>query len=190
MRKIIILSVVISLLLMSFTTTKRKILFVGDSLTCFNRGWQSQVAKTLNKDYNKVAKVGKKTDWMLINLKKHLSNNSRKYDAIFIYGGINDAYSGSSKKTINNLQKMIDLCNKYNIKPILIIGYNPLNVAKGKIKLRNKYINLQHEMMLLKNCEIIKVDNDINHTDTPDGIHLKMSGHNKFSKFILKNLET
>lgn len=175
--------------LMSFTTTNKKILFVGDSLTCFNGGWQTQVSKGLGKDYGRVARVGKTTEWMLSNLKRHLISNNEKYDTVFIYGGINDAYSGQSKNTIINLQKMIDLCNHYNITPVIVVGYNPLKVAKGRTKLRNKYIILQEQMLCLKDCKIIPIENTINRNDTPDGIHLKMSGHKKFSKFVLENLE-
>jgi lysophospholipase L1-like esterase len=186
MRKLLLLLLIG---LTSFTTTNKKILFVGDSLSCYNGGWQTQVAKGLGKDYNRVAKVGKRTDWMLSNLKKHLINNSDKYDTVFIYGGINDAYSGYTKNTISNLQKMVDLCNHYNIKPIVIMGYNPLNVAKGRTKLRNKYISLQKQMLSLKDCKIIPIENTINRHDTSDGIHLKISGHKKFSKFVLENLD-
>jgi len=174
---------------MSFTTTNKRILFVGDSLSCFNGGWQTQVAQGLGKDYKNVAKFGKTTDWMLNNLKAHLVNNNSKYDTIFIYGGINDAYSGNSINTIENLQKMVDLCNKYNIKPIIIVGYNPLKVAKGRTKQRDKYISLQRKMLDLKGCKIIPIDNSIDRRDTEDGIHLKRSGHKKFSKFVLQNLE-
>jgi hypothetical protein len=37
-------------------------------------------------------------------------------------------------------------------------------------------------------CDIIPVDTTIDRSDSGDGIHLKASGHRKFTKFVLANM--
>jgi lysophospholipase L1-like esterase len=173
-----------------------KILFVGDSLTSYNKGWQHQYSKMRGADYDNISKGGKRTKWMLEQLKKY-PIESYKYNEVVIYGGINDSFSHVSEdETIHNIQEMVYFAKKMGAVPIVIVGYNPNNVIKNTTysneverRCRNRYIKLQKRMLKdLKWCVIVPMDTTINRNDSDDGIHLKGSGHKKFSKWISENL--
>lgn len=190
------LALILVLCLMGFTQRENKILFVGDSLTCYRGGWQHQVARMLHVKHDNISKGGKRTDWMLKRLREHLRTNS-EYDKAFIYGGINDAFSRRRNGVvISDIQAMVDLCNEKGIKPIVIVGYNPDKVNRNTMysdeitkKGRDKYILTQITMeKQLINCQIIPMENSIDRTDSDDGIHLKASGHRKFAKWVIEML--
>ena len=85
------LVLLLALLFPSFTKPKR-ILFIGDSLTCYSGGWQHQFAKGLGREYVNLSSVGKRTDWMYKTLHNQLLTYS-DYEMVVIYGGANDAFS-------------------------------------------------------------------------------------------------
>lgn len=107
------------------SNTKEFILFVGDSITAGSISYPMVIAK---KNPNIVVDVlaigGKTTGWMLDNLPNRLS--STKYNKVYIYGGVNDSFNDSisTKKALDNVQKMVDLINAAGAKAIVIIGYN------------------------------------------------------------------
>jgi lysophospholipase L1-like esterase len=173
-----------------------KILFIGDSLTSYRNGWQHQYAKMRGADYDNISKGGKRTKWMLDQLKKY-QLDSYKYNEVVIYGGINDSFSYVSEdETINNIQQMIYIVKKMGAVPIVIVGYDPNKVIKNtsysdeiETRCRNRYIKLQKRMIKdLKWCVITPMDTTVTRTDSDDGIHLKSSGHKKFAKSVLGNL--
>ena len=183
------------LTLMSSVPKWNRLLFVGDSLTCYSGGWQHVVSKQLGLEYDNISKGGKRTDWMEKRLREHLSNNS-DYGTVVIYGGINDSFAYSHPNlTIKNIQRMVDLCNEKKIKPVVIVGYDPSKVIFKTVYSdkvtefhRKRYINLQNRIQNeIKNCKIIPIETTIDRTDSGDGIHLKSSGHKKFYKWVLKN---
>ena len=183
------------LTLMSSVPKWNRLLFVGDSLTCYSGGWQHVVSKQLGLEYDNISKGGKRTDWMEKKLREHLSNNS-DYGTVVIYGGINDSFAYSQPNlTIRNIQRMVDLCNEKKIKPVVIVGYDPSKVIFKTVYSdkvtefhRKRYINLQNRIQNeIKNCKIIPIETTIDRTDSGDGIHLKSSGHKKFYKWVLKN---
>lgn len=194
MKKILI--ILLSLLLFSYTNPK-KVLYIGDSLTCYKGGWQDQVSKEFGYSGTNISKGGKRTSWMLTTLKEHLKNNSN-YDKVFIYGGCNDAYSHVTlTSAVANTQEMVDLCLKYKIEPIVIIGYDP-NLVQTKTPYdakttkfhRDRYVDLQKLMVKhLVNCKIIKMDTTVTRKDSDDGLHLKASGHKKFSNWVVEQLK-
>jgi hypothetical protein len=176
--------------------TARKILFVGDSLTCYKGGWQSTVAKGLDMKYDNISKGGKRTKWMLSTLESYLENNDY-HSTLIIYGGINDSFAMTSEiETLNNIQTMVDLGNLYEMEVIVIVGYNPEKVIKNTvyddattIRCRNRYIKLQKKIQeRIRGCRIVSMDDTIDRSDSDDGIHLKASGHRKFAKHVLKEL--
>jgi hypothetical protein len=180
---------------MSFVPKRNRLLFVGDSLTCYSGGWQHVVSKQLGLEYDNISKGGKRTDWMEKKLREHLSNNS-DYGTVVIYGGINDSFAYSHPNlTIKNIQRMVDLCNEKKIKPVVIVGYDPSKVNFKTVYSdkvtefhRKRYIDLQKRIETeVKNCKIIPMEPTIDRTDSGDGIHLKSSGHRKFYKWVLKN---
>ena len=181
--------------LMSFVPQSKKILFVGDSLTCYSGGWQHVVSKQLGLEYDNISKGGKRTDWMEKRLREQLTNN-KNYGTVVIYGGINDSFAYTQPNlTIRNIQRMVDLCNENKIKPVVIVGYDPSKVIFKTVYTdkvtefhRRRYIELQKRIETeIKNCKIIPMEPTIDRQDSGDGIHLKSSGHKKFYKWVLKN---
>jgi lysophospholipase L1-like esterase len=191
---IILLCVV--LLVMGFVQKEERILFVGDSLSAYNGGWQHQVGRLRQIKYDNIAKGGKRTKWMLNQLKQY-SHKVGRYTKVIIYGGINDSFSSIKEDdTIENIQKMVDIVREMGAEPIVIVGYNPQKVIQAtsypseiETKSRNRYIELQKRIVTdIKRCTIIPMENGIGRTDSDDGIHLKASGHRKFANWILENL--
>jgi hypothetical protein len=177
-----------------------KILFVGDSLTAYKGGWQHQYAKMRGADYVNISKGGKRTKWMLEQMKKYPVDRYEysPYHEIVIYGGINDSFSYVSEdETIYNIQQMVYIAKKMGALPIVIVGYDPNKVIKNtgysnevETRCRNRYIKLQQRMIKeLKWCEIVQMDSTITRKDSDDGIHLKSSGHKKFSKWVSSELK-
>lgn len=176
--------------------TYRKILYVGDSLTCYSGGWQSTVAKGLDMKFDNISKGGKRTKWMLSTLRSYLEKNEF-HSTLIIYGGINDSFAMTSEtETINNIQSMVDLGNLYEMEVIVIVGYNPekVNVRTTyddatTARCRNRYIKLQKKIQeRITGCRIVPMDNTVDRSDSGDGIHLKSSGHKKFAKHVLNEL--
>jgi lysophospholipase L1-like esterase len=193
MKKLLIL---LALSLVSFTSPQKRILFVGDSLTSYSNGWQDAVGRAMGIDYDVLAREGKRTSWMLKALEEQLADDS-EYDAVIIYGGINDSFSYvNSSTTIDNIQSMVDLCNRLRIKPIVVVGYNPDRVIQRTVYggvvtkvCRDRYTVLQNKIRTnLRGCQIIPMEDSINRADSDDGIHLRASGHRKFARWILQNI--
>jgi lysophospholipase L1-like esterase len=194
MKKLLLL---LGLTLSAFKQEDDKILFVGDSLTAYRGGWQHQVARMLHTKYDNISKGGKRTKWMVNELNK-LSDNSRGYTKVIIYGGINDSFSSVKEdETIENIQDMVYTAKEMGAEPIVIVGYNADKVNRNtgysnevETKCRNRYIKLQKRIQRdIRGCNVIPMDNTIDRSDSDDGIHLKASGHRKFSSWVLKNLE-
>ena len=191
------LALILCLTLSAFKGEDDKILFVGDSLTAYRGGWQHQVARMLHAKYDNISKGGKRTKWMVKELNK-LSDNSRGYTKVIIYGGINDSFSSVKEdETIENIQDMVYTAKEMGAEPIVIVGYNADKVNRNTIysnevetKCRDRYIRLQKRIQRdIRGCNVIPIDNTIDRSDSDDGIHLKASGHRKFSSWVLKNLE-
>ncbi len=176
--------------------TGRRILYVGDSLTCYAGGWQSTVAKGLDMKFHNLSQGGKRTKWMLSTLETYLKKNEF-HSTLIIYGGINDSFAMTSEtETLNNIQSMVDLGNLYEMEVIVIVGYNPekVNVRTTyddatTTRCRNRYIKLQKKIQeRITGCRIVPMDNTVDRSDSDDGIHLKASGHKKFAKHVLNEL--
>jgi len=191
------LALILCLTLSAFKKEDDKILFVGDSLTAYRGGWQHQVARMLHSKYDNISKGGKRTKWMVKELNK-LSDNSNGYTKVIIYGGINDSFSSVKEdETIENIQDMVYTAKEMGAEPIVIVGYNADKVNRNtgysnevETKCRNRYIKLQKRIQRdIRGCNVIPMDNTIDRSDSDDGVHLKASGHRKFSSWVLKNLE-
>lgn len=189
----------------------KSLLFVGDSITAIESGGKPVTStypniikkelepKGVNVDV--VAQVGKRTDWILANLTEKLKTN--KYDRVYIYGGINDMFSGVSKqRALQNVQKMVDLIKSKGAEPFVIIGYdanrfmdeNKLKPTKnvptkaGIIQLKNKYVDYQNSIKTtIKNATIVDKFN-IPSSMTVDAIHPTPSGQKIIANSLLKDL--
>jgi len=196
MKIILIILLCVIFLIMGFIQKEERILFVGDSLTAYNGGWQHQVGRMKHIKYDNIAKGGKRTKWMLSQLKQY-SHKVGRYTKVIIYGGINDSFSSVKEDdTIENIQKMVDIVREMGAQPIVIVGYNPQRVihttsypSEIETKSRNRYVGLQKRIETdIKRCTIIPMENGIDRTDSDDGIHLKDTGHRKFANWILQNI--
>lgn len=189
--------IIIAFLLTGFKQdTYRRILYVGDSLTCYQNGWQNDVAKGMDMKFDNISKGGKRTKWMLQTLQTYLKNNEF-HSTLIIYGGINDSFAMTKEsETLNNIQSMVNLGNQHEMEVIVIVGYNPDKVIKNTVysdsvtkKCRDRYISLQKKIEdKIVGCRIVPMENTIDRSDSGDGIHLNSSGHKKFSKWVLNNL--
>ena len=185
--------------IVGFNPKGKKIVFIGDSLTAYyGWGWQSVMAKIYGFIEVNLAVGSKRTDWMLVTLQSYLTTDS--CDAVFIYGGANDAYSAVSNNTaLANVQKMVDLCVSKNIKVYVVLGYDPMIVSYGRVK-PTKYVTTQAGMNLLtskyaqqqilfksvKNAKIIPVWKNCSKLDASDGLHLSASAQKRFGEYVGK----
>ena len=191
------LFLILSTAFLSFSTIQNeKVLFVGDSLTCYAGGWQDQVAKKLGYKYDNISKGGKRTSWMLATLTMHLGSK-RNYKKVFIYGGANDAFSYVSLEgAVTNVQNMVDLCIENKMEPIVVLGYDPYKVMVNTPYKKDiaefhkaRYVKLQAMLKQhLVNCKIIEVCTTVTDANAHDDIHLGASGHKLFADWVLKEL--
>lgn len=195
-----LLLVVLSIIfLTSFDVPPIRVLFVGDSLTCARGGWQDQVCKHFGYQSTNISVGGVRTDYMKNALNNHLKKDS-SFSYVFIYGGCNDAFAYVDLQgSVNNIQKMVDSCNRRKIIPVVIVGFNPAQVTTRTVydeattkRCVGRYIQFQklmvHPETGLKNCKIIPMDTTMVYSDTGDGIHFGASGHRKFSQWVIQNL--
>jgi lysophospholipase L1-like esterase len=110
------------------SNNKESILFVGDSITADSYSYPMVISKKYtNLLVDVLAVSGKTLGWMLQNLPDKLA--LKKYDRVYIYGGVNDAMNDSIslKKMLDNTQTMVNLINNTGAKAIVITGYNTDN---------------------------------------------------------------
>ena len=198
MKKIVLLLLSV-VLLTSFSTPPLRVLFIGDSLTCYTGGWQDMVSKHFGYQSLNKSSGGKRTDWMRLSLNDHLKRDSM-FTSVFIYGGCNDAFSYVNLQgAVNNIQMMVDSCNRRGIRPIVIVGYDPIKVMVRTVygtettdRCRARYVEFQKLMVDpktgLKNCLIIPKDTSVTFKDAGDGVHVSLSGQKKFADWVIKHL--
>jgi lysophospholipase L1-like esterase len=84
-----------------FPSKGKSVLFLGDSHTFPNSGWaEALVRKSGFKTYNKRAKNGANTSWMLGELTTFLQTNKAP-DYLVVWGGANDAYGKKQRNKSN-----------------------------------------------------------------------------------------
>ena len=200
MKKIFLFLLAIVLLTsLTYKTPPRRVLYIGDSLTCATGGWQDQVSKHFGYQSLNLSKGGVRTDYMRSTLNTCFKTDSA-FTRVFIYGGCNDAFSYVDLQgAVNNIQAMVDSCNRRGIEPIVIVGFNPAQVTTKTVydaettkRCVGRYIEFQKLMVKektgLKNCKIIPMDTTMFYSDTWDGIHFAPSGHKKFSNWVIEHL--
>jgi hypothetical protein len=181
--------------------TKLNVMFVGDSHSA-GPGWTWNYL--IDKDHPEwnsthVTKGGKRTDWMLDNLKSKLKE--KKYDLVFIYGGANDVMSPLPISTpIKNIQKMVDLVNQQGGKAIVLTGFdsestfNPNRIATTKycdrqcmIGFKPKRVKYQTELASsITGAKIIpKLVGNIDWST--DGVHMGSSKHKLMKDHVYSN---
>lgn len=178
--------------------TKPNILFIGDSITADPKWSYPALLKKMRPDVNidVLAKSGQTTSWMLSNLPAWLS---KKYDKIFVYGGVNDALSYQTKttKALSNVQEMINLSRANGANVYVILGYEPekfmdirkmpitryIKSSKEYVPFVTRYKEIQN--LYWKNLRNATIISKINlSTLTSDGIHPNGSGQQKIADTI------
>ena len=102
----------------------KKALFIGDSHSAADYGWQHQVCKKTGMTYLNTAVGGKQTAWMLQEARAKVTPY---FDYCFIYGGANDMASNRPPmNSVKNIQAIVNLCNKAHVTPIVITGFDPV----------------------------------------------------------------
>jgi lysophospholipase L1-like esterase len=176
------------------------IAFIGDSYTAgYGWGWQSVLAKTYGFTEKNLAVGGKRTDWMLSQVRSYLDTS--KPNIMMIYGGANDAYSLVSNETaLNNIQAIVDLCNSKGVKPIVIAGYNAKKVQVGNPNAKTTiYVRTQEEMWKygekyyelelmiekkIKDAIVVPIWDGASQSDAPDGLHLTANAQSRFAQYV------
>jgi hypothetical protein len=170
----------------------KKVLFIGDSHTAFNFGWQHQVATKTGMSYLNTAVGGKQTTWMLEVAKQNINPG---FDYCFIYGGANDmAGNRAPIKAVKNIQRIVDLCKLHNVKAIVITGFDPITCVKIGNRTAYKgyperYAKFQQLLIdSIHGAEVIKT-HCISRTDCGDFLcHMTASGHKKMAAKVIKDL--
>lgn len=164
-------------------------LFIGDSHTAADYGWQNQLCKKTKMKYLNTAVGGKQTGWMLEVARLNINSG---YDYCFIYGGANDmAGNRPPMKSVKNIQQIVKLCKVYGVKPIVITGFDPvtcINVS-GREAYKGypqRYARFQQLLVdSIKGATVVKT-HCISRTDCGDFLcHMTGSGHRKMANFII-----
>ena len=170
----------------------KKALFIGDSHTAADYGWQHQVCKKTGMSYLNTAVGGKQTGWMLETARQKVTEY---FDYCFIYGGANDmAGNRPPMRSVKNIQRIVDICRQYGVTPIVITGFDPItcvNVA-GRDKYKGypqRYAKFQQMLMdSIVGAKVVKT-HCISRTDCGDYLcHMTASGHKKMAEKIIKDL--
>ena len=170
----------------------KKALFIGDSHTAADYGWQYQVAKKTGMQMLNTAVGGKQTPWMLEIAKQSIHSG---FDYCFIYGGANDmAGNRQPMKAVKNIQAIVNLCLKKQVKPIVITGFDPLTcvVVGNRTALKGypqRYARFQQLLVdSIKGATVLKT-HCISRTDCGDYLcHMTASGHRKMGEKVISSL--
>jgi len=183
-------------------TSPKTILFVGDSITA-DPMWSYPALIRKQRPDLKIdvhAKSGQTTGWMLQNLPPVLAR--KKYDRVYIYGGVNDAFNNVNLSTaVSNVQKMIDLARQNGAEAYVVLGYEPNGFMDYKkmpitryVRSKEAYIPLiarykQLQSMFatqLRNATLIPKINL--GTKTSDGTHPNGAGQQLIADTIKQTL--
>jgi len=179
----------------------KKILFVGDSISTGESTYPAIIRRDRSDlQIDTLSEGGRRTDWMLENLKSKLASN--KYDRVYIYGGVNDAFSTTPISSIlSNVQSMVNLINENGADAFVISGYvvdgfmdlskftpsKYVTEVSGFIPLIDRYKQYQSSLFkTIKNAKIIKPINLGNRTG--DGIHPNGEGQRIIANEVLKTI--
>lgn len=170
----------------------KKVLFIGDSQTA-NRdgyGWQTLLCKRTGMIGTNLAQVGKHTPWMINKLRQNLDTT---YDYCFIWGGANDIHGNRDPyKVMSDIQTMVDMCRDKNVRPIVILGYNSIDVIrpiKGQEFYPKTYA--KYQQVLLDNLTNVQIVDTriLERKDCADWTcHMQPSGHRKIYEQVVRSL--
>lgn len=183
------------------SNTKQSILFVGDSVTAGSYSYPNIIAKKYSNILVDILAIGgKTTGWMLDNLPTQLS--LKKYDRVYIYGGINDSFNDSisTQTALNNVQKMVNLITNTGAIAVVIIGYNTDNSTDFNkipttiyVKDKTLYIPMiekykKYQELLKTNIQNAQFVGKFEIGKLSDGLHPSSAQHSVIAKIIKDGL--
>jgi lysophospholipase L1-like esterase len=183
------------------SNTKQSILFVGDSVTAGSYSYPNIIAKKYSNILVDILAIGgKTTGWMLDNLPTQLS--LKKYDRVYIYGGINDSFNDSisTQTALNNVQKMVNLVTNTGAIAVVIIGYNTDNSTDFNkipttiyVKDKTLYIPMiekykKYQELLKTNIQNAQFVGKFEIGKLSDGLHPSSVQHSVIAKIIKDGL--
>lgn len=170
----------------------KKVLFIGDSHTAADYGWQHQLCKKTKMTYLNTAVGGKQTAWMLQEAKLKVNEY---FDYCFIYGGANDmAGNRPPIKSVKNIQAIVNICHNFGVTPIVITGFDPMTCIN--VGGRNAYIGYPQRYSKFQQLLVDSIHGAtvvqthcISRTDCGDFLcHMTSSGHKKMALCIIDKL--
>jgi len=183
----------------------KKILILGDSFTSDVKGAYSRLVKDAltpkGIETDIVFKSGAETSWMVNALKNQLQSN--KYDRIYFYGGINDAFALRDVDDIlGRVQNIVDMGNQNGADVFVVKGYVIDNMCTLENLKPTKYITTKEAFIPLVqrykeyraklNENNIKNANWVQQFDlkgnTGDGTHPNGTGYKIIADEILKTI--
>jgi len=167
----------------------KKALFIGDSHSAADYGWQHQLCKKTKMTYLNTAVGGKQTACMVEQARAKVTEY---FDYCFIYGGANDMASNRPPmKSVKNIQAIVNMCNRHGVTPIVITGFDPVTCIniKGRDVYKGypqRYAKFQQYLIdSIKGAVVIET-HCISRTDCGDFLcHMTASGHKKMCNFII-----
>lgn len=173
----------------SLDVRDKKAFFIGDSQTS-NRdgwGWQSVLCKKTGMKETNHSQIGKHTKWMVEKQRQYLDTT---YDYCFIYGGANDIHGNMDPYyVVKNIQKMVDYAKSMGVTPVVLMGYNSVDVIrpiKGQEFYPKAYQRYQ-EVLLEKLVGVVIIDTRVlERKDCADWTcHMQPSGHRKVAEEVI-----
>ena len=170
----------------------KKVLFIGDSHTAADYGWQHQLCKKTKMTYLNTAVGGKQTAWMLQEAKLKVNEY---FDYCFIYGGANDmAGNRPPIKSVKNIQAIVNICHNFGVTPIVITGFDPMTCIN--VGGRNAYIGYPQRYSKFQQLLVDSIHGAtvvqthcISRADCGDFLcHMTSSGHKKMALCIIDKL--
>lgn len=179
------------------------ILFVGDSITAGVGYSYSYLIKNdlPNKQVDILALGGMQTSWMLQNLPAQLAKSN--YDRVYIYGGVNDIFSGVSKEQATaNVQAMVDLINGSGAEAVVISGYDSevfmtannlkptiyVTTVDGMLQMRDSYAAYQDYLQNNIQSAVVLPEFELDPSLNTDGIHPNAAAHKIIEQILLQDI--
>ena len=183
----------------------KKVLILGDSMSVDVNGAYARIVKDALKqkdiETDILAKSGAQTTWMVDNLKNQLMTN--KYDRIYFFGGINDAFAlRNVDEILGRVQNIVDLGNENGADVFVVKGYVIDNMCTQEKLKPTKYITTKEAFIPLVqrykeyraklNEDNIKNAQWVEQFDlqgnTSDGTHPNGTGYKMIAEAILKTI--
>ena len=165
--------------------------FIGDSHTSnHNSGWQVVVCKKTGLRMNNLSVSGKTTGWMLETAKTSLHKG---IDYCFVYGGANDMFTKSitPKRAVSNIQQIVDLCHTYNIRCVVLTGFDPVKCTRTSNPAYGpKYAQFQKMLMDSISGATVVDTRVIDRTGCWDELcHMNPEGHKKIGMKVIQTMK-